>query len=116
MANNMVSVGVALNEGPDDEHLTWPFVRNIAMQPVNQNSAEASIDQGFCCSDNNLNICRCLQQPLNGRNNHAVGIRDWISTRLLKTGFIIDDTLTMKVLIIPVQFQLPSCVLQASII
>ncbi len=113
IANRMVSVGFALNEGPHDGHLTWPFVRNVAVQLVNENF-DQSIDQGFCCSDNNSHIYRCLQQPQNG-SNPAVGIRDWISTCLLKTGFIINNTLNVKVLILPVEFELPSCGL-ASII
>lgn len=98
-----LSAGIAVVKGQDDNFLTWPFHRRVVIRLDNEDETR-SIDRTFSCDDRNANICKCLQKPVHD-SNHPVGITDVILIKDLDCGFVRNNYLTIKALIMPMVFE-----------
>ena len=94
-ANTMLSLGVAVLSGADDDELNLPLAKTIAFQLVNEDGSRI-VEKGFQC-----NFLRCPQH----KSSSAIGIQEFISLQELANGFITDGFLTIKVLVMPTEFE-----------
>ena len=107
LENSALSAGIALRKDQHDDLLDWPFTKSIAFQLVNKDP-EKHFDQGFRCSKADENIADCLGCPSSG-SHPPIGLRDFISVEHLNNGFIVADTLHARMLVIPEEYEMPSC-------
>jgi len=93
----VLSLGVAILRGDNDDGLDWPFVKMVVFQLVNEDGFK-SVEKGFQCT-----FSQCSQQT---SSSEAVGIQGFASEHdLMSGGFIMNDLLAIKALILPTGFE-----------
>ena len=106
MTPDYLSLAIIITSGKHDRKLPWPFDRKVIFGAMNKDG-NLNRERAFKCYGNGFKFKECLGRP-ESAENPPIGILHFLPKQVLKNGFVRDNCLYIRCLILPKEIVLPA--------